>query len=41
MLPMVMITLTFSRFLTAVMLPSRQAGDLLAGIWQLIARARR
>lgn len=37
MLPVLVMTLTFSRFLTAVMLPSRQAGDLLAGMWQLIS----
>ena len=35
-LPVLVITLGFSRFLSAVMLPSRQAGDLLAGMWQLI-----
>lgn len=35
--PVLVMTLTFSRFLTAVMLPSRQSGDLLAGMWQLIA----
>jgi hypothetical protein len=29
-------TLGFSRFLTATMLPSRQPGDLLAGMWDLI-----
>jgi len=37
MLPVLVMTLTFSKFLTAVMLPSRQAGDLTAGMWQLIA----
>jgi hypothetical protein len=37
MLPVLVMTLGFSRFLTAVMLPSRQAGDLLAGMWQLIS----
>ncbi len=36
MLPVLVMTLTFSRFLSAVMLPSRQAGDLLAG--QLISQ---
>ena len=36
MLPVLVMTLTFSRFFAAVMLPSRQAGDLLAGMWQLI-----
>lgn len=30
------VTLTFSRSLTALMIPSRQSGDLLAGMWQLI-----
>jgi hypothetical protein len=37
MLPVLVMTLTYSRFIAAVMLPSRQAGDLLAGMWQLIA----
>lgn len=37
MLPVLVMTLTFSKFLSAVMLPSRQAGDLLAGMWQLIS----
>jgi transposase len=36
MLPVLGMTLGFSRFLTATMLPSRQAGDLPAGMWQLI-----
>jgi transposase len=36
-LPVLAMTLTYSRFISAVMLPSRQAGDLLAGMWQLIA----
>ena len=35
-LPVLVMTLTFSRFLTAMMIPSRQSGDLLAGMWQLI-----
>ena len=38
MLPVLVMTLTFSRFLAAVMLPSRQGGDLTAGMWQLIAQ---
>src|SRR5512142_183421 len=38
MLPVLVMTLTYSRFFAAVMLPSRQAGDLLAGMWQLIAQ---
>jgi transposase len=37
MLPVLVMTLTFSKFLSAVMLPSRQAGDLMAGMWQLIS----
>lgn len=34
--PVLVTTLTFSRFLSAVMLPSRRSGDLLAGMWHLI-----
>lgn len=41
MLLVLVMTLTFSRFLSAVMLPSRQAGDLVAGMWQLISRVGR
>ena len=37
MLPVLVMTLGFSRFLTATMIPSRQAGDILAGMWQLIS----
>jgi hypothetical protein len=29
-------TLAFSRFMTATMVPSRQAGDILSGMWTLI-----
>ncbi|WP_157108022.1 IS21 family transposase [Nocardia amikacinitolerans] len=36
-LPVLVMTSAYSRWLTAVMLPSRQAGDLLSGMWQLIA----
>ncbi|WP_327098160.1 IS21 family transposase [Nocardia vinacea] len=36
-LPVLVMTLAYSRFLSAVMLPSRQGGDLLSGMWQLIA----
>ncbi|WP_345313067.1 hypothetical protein [Gordonia alkaliphila] len=36
-LPVLVITLTFSKFLAAMMIPSRQAGDILAGMWELIA----
>jgi transposase len=35
-LPVLVMTLAFSRFMTAVMIPSRQAGDILAGMWALI-----
>ncbi|MEV1296186.1 IS21 family transposase [Pseudonocardia sp. NPDC049635] len=35
-LPVLVIVLGFSRFLSATMIPSRQAGDILAGMWQLI-----
>jgi transposase len=38
MLPVLVMTLTYSRFITAVMLPSRQGGDLLAGMWQLVSQ---
>lgn len=38
MLPVLVMTLTYSRFLSALMLPSRQGGDLLAGMWQLISQ---
>jgi transposase len=36
MLPVLVMTLGFSRYLTATMIPSRQAGDILSGMWQLI-----
>lgn len=36
-LPVLTMTLAYSRFICAVLLPSRQGGDLLAGMWQLIA----
>lgn len=35
--PVLVMTLTFSKFLSAMMIPSRQAGDLLAGMWSLIS----
>ena len=35
-LPVLVVTLGFSRFMSAVMIPSRQAGDILSGMWQLI-----
>lgn len=37
MLPVLVMTAAYSRFISAAMLPSRQAGDLLAGMWQLIS----
>jgi hypothetical protein len=36
MLPVLVMVLGYSRFLSATMLPSRQGGDLLAGMWQLL-----
>ena len=36
-LPVLVMTLAFSRFLTATMIPSRQAGDILSGMWTLIS----
>ncbi len=35
-LPVLVMTLGYSRFLTAMMIPSRQAGDILSGMWELI-----
>ena len=35
-LPVLVMTLAFSRFMAATMIPSRQAGDILAGMWALI-----
>jgi transposase len=40
-LPVLVMTLGFSRFMTAVMIPSRQAGDILSGMWELICRLER
>jgi len=39
--PVLVMVLGFSRFTAAVMLPSRQGGDLLAGMWELISRMGR
>jgi transposase len=36
-LPVLVMVLGFSRFLLATMIPSRQAGDILAGMWLLIS----
>jgi transposase len=35
-LPVLVMTLAFSRFTAAMMIPSRQAGDILSGMWALI-----
>jgi hypothetical protein len=35
-LPVLVMTLGFSRFMTATMIPSRQADDILSGMWSLI-----
>lgn len=35
-LPVLVMTLGFSRFTAATMIPSRQAGDILSGMWALI-----
>ncbi|MFI2477832.1 IS21 family transposase [Nocardia xishanensis] len=39
--PVLVMTLGFSRFTAAVMLPSRQGGDLTSGMWELISRMGR
>ena len=36
-LPVLVMTLGFSRFMTATMIPTRQAGDILSGMWLLIS----
>ena len=40
-LPVLVMTLAFSRFMTATMIPSRQAGDILSGMWALIGQIGR
>ncbi|MCA2249433.1 IS21 family transposase [Mycobacterium intracellulare] len=40
-LPVLVMVLGFSRYIAATMLPSRQAGDLLSGMWMLISRMGR
>ncbi len=40
-LPVLVMTLAFSRFMTATMIPSRQAGDILSGMWTLIRQVGR
>lgn len=37
MLPVLVMVAAFSRFISAVMLPSRQTMDLVAGMWQLLS----
>ena len=36
-LPVLVIVASFSRFITAMMLPTRTTGDLLAGMWSLLS----
>ena len=38
---MLVVTLAFSRFTAATMIPSRQAGDILSGMWLLISQLGR
>lgn len=38
MLPVLVMVAAFSRFVAAVMLPSRQTMDLVAGMWQLLSQ---
>jgi transposase len=40
-LPVLVMTLGFSRFMDATMIPSRQAGDILSGMWTIIDRTGR
>ena len=40
-LPVLVLTLAFSRFLSATMIPSRQGGDILSGMWLLISQIGR
>lgn len=37
MLPVLVMVASFSKFITAVMIPSRTTADLLAGMWALLA----
>ena len=39
MLPVLVMVAAFSRFIAAVMLPSRQSMDLVAGMWQLLSQS--
>jgi hypothetical protein len=40
-LPVLVMTLAFSRYTAAMMIPSRQAGDILSGMWALIRQIGR
>ena len=40
-LPVLVMSLGYSRFISAVMIPSRQAGDILSGMWTLISQLGR
>lgn len=40
-LPVLAMTLGFSRFMLVEMIPSRQGGDILAGMWSLVTRIGR
>lgn len=40
-LPVLVMVLGYSRFITAVMIPSRQGGDILSGMWELISQLGR
>ena len=40
-LPVLVMVLGFSRFITATMIPSRQGGDILSGMWSLICQLGR
>ena len=35
--PVLVMVAAYSRFIAAMMIPSRVTGDLLAGMWQLIS----
>jgi Integrase core domain len=37
--PVLMMVAAYSRFIAAVMIPSRITGDLLAGMWQLLSQS--
>jgi hypothetical protein len=40
-LPVLVMVLGYSRFITAVMIPSRRGGDILSGMWELISQLGR